>query len=167
MTLPPEWTDIRPFTWRGMRAHVRYTYRGHGSNAYEKRLEFHDCIIKRDMVHDGGGWQIHEFTTGDSVVSVIFDWANVYYWKANKGGRYHADLLHAAIQGADALGLGFDLVGANSPNRGLFKRSFGGTLTPYYAVTTSNAIDLREEHDRRENLREVSARADLARAAGV
>lgn len=167
LTLSPEWTDIRPFTWRGMRAHVRYTYRGRGNTGYERRLSLHDCIVKREMTHDGGLWQVHEFTTGDSVVIVIFDWFNVYYWKANKGGHYHADLLNTAIKAADSLGLGFDLVGANSPNRSLFKRAFGGALTPYYAVTTSNAIDLREDNARRTDLRQVSARAEIARACGV
>ena len=167
LTLPPEWTDIRPFTWKGMAAHVRYTYRGRGTAGYEKRLAMHDCLVAREMVHDGGAWQIHEFKTGDSTVTALFDWANVYYWKANKGGSYHADCVNVMIGAADSLGLGFDMVGCNSPQRGLFKRAFGGTLTPYYAVTTCDARDLREANDRPANMREMSTRAAAAQALGV
>jgi len=167
LTLAPEWADIRPFTWAGMRAHIRYTYRGMGVADYEKRLDLHDCLVAREMIHDGGAWQVHEFKTGDSVVTALFDWANVYYWKANKGGTYHADCVNVMIQAAESLGLGFDMVGCNSPARGLFKRSFGGALVPYYAVTTCDSLDLREGNDRRTNLREVSARAEATRAAGV
>lgn len=97
----------------------------------------------------------------------VEDWRTAYYWKANKGGTFHADLVDTLIQKAEADGCGFDLVGCNSPQRGLFKRAFGGKLTPYFAVTTSDVLDLREPDARHENLREVSAGSETAYTAGM
>lgn len=166
LTLPPEWTDIRPFTWLGMRAHVRYTYRGLGFGGYEKRLKFKPCFIQGETLHNGPAWHIHEISTGDSRVTIIDDWTRSYYWKANKGGTFHSELVNTMIVRASEEGRGFDMVGCNSPQRGLFKRAFGGFLTPYYAVTTSDTLDLRES-DARRDLRQVSLVAEAARCAGV
>lgn len=168
LTLPPEWTDIRPFTWLGMRAHVRYTYRGRDRFGYERRLTFKPCFIQHeiDYMAHGSTWNIHTLRTGDTEVQVIRDWRTAFYWKANKGGSFHAECVNMMIAEAERDGLGFDLVGCNSPQRGLFKRAFGGELTPYYAVTTSDAKDLRES-DARRDLRQVSALAEATRSAGV
>ena len=166
LTLPPEWTDIRAFTWAGMRAHVRYTYRGR-ERKYEKRLQIRPAIIIADDPEEHGEWGLRTYRTGDSQVTAIYDWRMIYYWKANKGGSYHAECLDGILQQAEHSGRGFDLVGCNSPLRGLFKRSFGGQLTPYYAVTTCDAKDLREDNARRSDLREVSEGAATARMAGV
>lgn len=167
LTLPPEWTDIRAFTWAGMRAHVRYTYRGRGKGGFEKRLDLRDCFVHHEISHVTEHWFMDTYKTGDSEITTLGDHRFAYYWKANKGGTYHANCVSTMIQMADSQGLGFDMVGCNSPHRGLFKRSFGGKLTPYFAVTTCDAKDLREENARRTDLREVSARAEVARAAGV
>lgn len=167
LTLPPEWTDLRAFTWLGMRAHVRYTYRGFGGDKYEKRLKFAPCFIHRDVVHEDGAWTVRKYATGNSVVTTVEDWRTSYYWKANKGGTFHAELVNTMIQKAESEGRDFDMVGCNSPARGLFKRAFGGRLTPYYAVTTSDARDLREPDARHPNLRKMSAGTETAYTAGM
>jgi hypothetical protein len=67
------------------------------------------------------------------------------------------------IKEARQRGLLFDLVGCNGPGGiGLFKRGFSGSLTPFYAVTTSDARDLRAESYRPSHLREVPARPETA-----
>jgi hypothetical protein len=144
LVLPPEWRDLRAFIWAGWRQHVRYTYRGRGVDGYEKRLQFHDCFVRRFTTHAERDWRCDRYETGDSVVDALHDAHYAYYWKANEGGHFHADLVNTMIQKADAEGCGFDLVGANGPTISLFKRSFGGQLTPYYAVSTSDVKDLRE-----------------------
>lgn len=121
--MPPQWTDLRPFTWAGFRLHAFYTYRGYGP--YEKRV-----VIP--VAPDAG-----------SHIGLLEDWACVYYWRANEGGE-HSYWLHQAIEYARARGKTFDMVGCNSPRRALFKRGFGGRLTSYYAVSSNTQVgDLR------------------------
>lgn len=143
MTLPPEWRDIRGFLWDGWRSHVRYTYRGQHPE-YEKRLKFRNCFVMMDVEHEDAGWQVITYHTGDSQISSIFDWRHAYYWQANPGGTYHAECVNTMIRQAEQRGLGFDLAGCNSPQRSLFKRAFGGDLTPYYFVTTGDPASVKE-----------------------
>lgn len=112
-------------------------------------------------------WMHRHYICGDSRLDLVQDRKYWYYWKANKGGTWHTELVDEFIRAAEIEGCGFDLVGANSPQRGLFKRAFGGRLTPYYAVTTSDTKDLREPDARHENLREVSAGSETAYTAGM
>jgi hypothetical protein len=86
-----------------------------------------------------GDWAHTHLSTEDSTIEVLTDRRYAYYWKANKGGKFHKELIAHMI----TLSPAFDLVGCNSPDRGLFKRQFGGRLTPYFAVTTSDVADLR------------------------
>ena len=143
LTLPPEWTDVRGFLWDGWRVHVRYTYRGWGI-LYEKRLRLRDCDIQSSIVHHGEDWFVKRYTTADSDVSAVFDWRHGYYWKANGGAAWHAECLDRLITDACDMGKVFDLVGCNSPQRSLFKRAFGGRLTPYYFVTTGDPATIKE-----------------------
>lgn len=166
LTCPPQWTDIRAFNWAGWRAHVRYTYRGDGTQPYEKRVSLRPCFIARrtlEMVPET--WQMVEYATGDSRVVALRDCKASYYWQANGGGQWHAELVDAIIKDAAADGLLFDLVGCNGPSGiWLFKRGFGGRLTAYYAVSTSDARDLRESTYRSSDMR---ALPDRAHAAGL
>lgn len=140
LTLPPEWYDVRGFTWEGYKTHVRYTYRGVKDTKREKRLRLSPTPSPTPtFIHQEKDWVHTSLSLKDSHIEVLTDWAHSYYWKANKGGKYHAELVAKMIEEGDA----FDLVGCNSPQRGLFKRQFGGRLTPYFAVTTSDAVDLR------------------------
>lgn len=141
LSLPPEWTDIREFTWAGWRHHVRYTYRGWG-DPYEKRVRVRPADIKVGMVGEAHWNEVH-YHTHDSDIVCLFDNRHGYYWKANEGGSWHTELVNRFINDCRHLGLSFDLVGANSPNRSLFKRGFGGCLVPYFTVTTSDVLDLR------------------------
>ena len=122
LTLPPQWLDTRAFTWAGLRPEIRYTYRGYGP--YEKRVK-----VPSDEPED-------------TQVEFLEDWRCIYYWKANEGGD-HSYYINREICRAKSLGKDFDMVGCNSPNRSLFKRSFGGKLTPYIAVTNAETRDLR------------------------
>jgi hypothetical protein len=135
LTLPPEWVDVRGFTWAGMRSQVRYTYRGE-SPVYEKRVKFRTCFVKIDTEYHPAEWMVRTYSTADSRVDAVFDWRTAYYWKANEGGSYHTECANTMIRDAEMAGLTFDMVGCNSPKRGLFKRGFGGRLTPYFMVTT-------------------------------
>ena len=147
LTLPPEWVDVRGFTWAGMRSQVRYTYRGEDDSRYEKRLTFKPAIISGNVIrdrNDEGDWWIVTAETGDTQVTTICDWRTVYYWKANLGGSWHSECVDGLIKYAMRQGRQFDLVGANSPKRGLFKRQFGGRLTPYYMVTTLDPRQIAE-----------------------
>ena len=141
LTLPPEWADVRAFTWEGMRPHVRYTYRGAGVH-FEKRVQSESVETMRQTEAQTGGWRLDSIRSADGSIKVVEDWNRVNYWDADPGGE-HTPLVCRMIEDAAAAGLGFDMVGCNSPKRALFKRAFGGTLTPYYAVTTCDAPDLR------------------------
>lgn len=138
LTLPPEWVDVRGFTWAGMRCHVRYTYRGNGLPEYEKRIRLRPAIISGEIKHEADDWWVVTSCTGDTEVTCVCDWRTVYYWQANKGGSWHPECLDGMVKYANRQGKQFDLVGCNSPKRGLFKRGFGGALTPYYFVTTGD-----------------------------
>lgn len=135
LTLHPDWTDIRGFLWAGMRCHVRYTYRGMGREMrgnYEKRLRLNPADSWRSLgIHAGDGWQHFRVALHDTSVDFLEDWWGRYYWQANQGGSWHAEVIDLYLGER-----GFDLVGCNSPKRGLFKRQFGGRLMPYYVVTT-------------------------------
>ena len=122
LTLSPQWTDIRAFTWAGLKPEIRYTYRGYGP--YEKRVK------------------IAPDEPDSTEVEFLEDWRCIYYWRANGGGD-HSYYIDREICRAKELGKDFDMVGCNSPNRGLFKRGFGGKLTPYFAVTSAETRDLR------------------------
>lgn len=138
LTLPPEWVDVRPFINHGMRQQVRYTYRGSASEAltrYEKRLVLRPAQFSRVVIQHGDWW-MDELTCEDSEVTTLHDWKCRYYWQANRGGTWHAELVNAMIRLAAMDEIGFDMVGCNSPKRALFKRQFGGYLRPYYVVTT-------------------------------
>ena len=146
LNLPPEWDDVRPFTWQGLRTHVRYTYRGRGAN-YERRVRVRECDVNgAPSTRYGPDWWTSAVATHDSSATILWDWKCAYWYEANKGGRWHTELADSMIRRADDLGLAFDMVGCNSPHRGLFKRGFGGKLTSYFAVTTSTTTaDLREQ----------------------
>ena len=143
LTLPPEWTDVRGFLWDGWRVQVRYTYRGQHP-VYEKRLTFRDCFVRTGSIHEVPDWQVRSYATGDSNIESVLDWRHAYYRQANTGGTYHAECVNTMIRQAEERGLAFDLVGCNSPMRSLFKRAFGGMLTPYYFVTTGDPADVEE-----------------------
>lgn len=140
--MPPEWTDIRGFLWDGWRAHVRYTYRA-AHPAYEKRLRLRDCFVHAATTHESDGWQVRAYETGDSHIDAVWDWRYAYYWKS-AGGNWQPECINTMIRQAEGRGLPFDLMGCNSPARGLFKRSFGGYLTPYYFVTTGDPATVKE-----------------------
>lgn len=169
LTLPPQWTDLRPFIWAGMRQHVRYTYRGPSIkmlDRYEKRLRLRHVAREEWAVSyfdlpAVNSWKIVEWRIHDSRLLVVQDGPVFYYWDANPGGSWHSELAHKMIvMNACSDGGICDMVGANGPGISLFKRQFGGYLTPYYAVTTSEEKDLRAHtYTRRENLRAVSAGA--------
>lgn len=155
--------DIRPFIWAGWRAHVRYTYRGDGNQPFEKRVKIRPCIVRSTVLYETDYWSLVSCATGDSTITTIWDPRTVYYWKANEGGTWHTELVAAMIAEARRTDHTFDLVGCNGPGGiGLFKRGFGGQLTPYYAVSTSDDYDLRAESYRPEDLREVPAGAGAA-----
>ena len=141
LSLPPEWTDIREFTWAGWKHHVRYTYRGWGA-PYEKRVRIRRAEVRKESTCYGG-WTEQHYRANDSHITCLFDNRHGYYWHANDGGTWHTELVNRFIQDVRHVGLRYDLVGANSPDRAMFKRAFGGTLTPYYTVTTCNAANLR------------------------
>ena len=141
--MPPEWQDIRGFLWDGWRSHVRYTYRGWGAS-YEKRLRLRDCKVKSSLAFESYDWFVRQYTAFDADISTVFDWRHAYYWRVNDGACWHAECIDRMIVDARSIGKGFDLVGCNSPQRGLFKRSFGGGLTPYYFVTTGDPADVEE-----------------------
>lgn len=122
---------------------MRYTYRGDVPR-YEKRLKFRDCFVNISVTVESEDWQIKSYRTGDSHVEGLFDWKYGYYWNANGGGQWHAECVNTLIRQAQERDLGFDLVGCNSPQRSLFKRAFGGELTPYYFVTTGDPAEVRE-----------------------
>lgn len=143
LTLPPEWTDVRGFAWSGMRQQVRYTYRGEHPE-YEKRTRFRPCFVKVASLHLAEDWQVVSYETADSTVTMLRDWKRTYYWKANPGGSWHSECLNSGLRDGERDGLPFDLVGCNSPKRGLFKRQFGGTLTPYYVVTTCDPKEIAD-----------------------
>lgn len=142
LTLPPDWDDIRGFLWAGMRSHVRYTYRGIGwvmRGRYEKRLNlrmFERKAWERETVHQGDGWSHWQVSYHNSTVDILEDWNGRYYWKANAGGSWHAEIIDSVLPIDE--GRIFDMVGCNSPHRALFKRQFGGHLRPYYFVTTGD-----------------------------
>lgn len=140
LTLPPEWIDVRPFINLGMRQQVRYTYRGPAHKArsrYEKRLVLRDLPTSFSrVITQHSDWWIDEMACEDSEVTTLHDWKGRYYWQANRGGTWHAELIDQMIGLAALDEQMFDMVGCNSPKRGLFKRQFGGHLTPYYIVTT-------------------------------
>ncbi|KKM84788.1 hypothetical protein LCGC14_1295610 [marine sediment metagenome] len=145
LNLPPEWDDVRPFTWQGLRSHVRYTYRGRGTRDYERRVQVREHTLAASPgLSFGQDWWTSAVETQDSFATLLWDWKHAYWYDANRGGKWHTELADSMIRRADELGLGFDMVGCNSPQRGLFKRGFGGRLSPYYAVTTVTATgDLR------------------------
>lgn len=151
LSLHPHWGDVRPFINLGMRQQVRYTYRGPAHKArdrYEKRLSLRQMDrqkFSRVITHHGspkildggwGGWEIDEMSYEDSTVTTLRDWTTRYYWQANRGGTWHAELVDQMIGLAALDEFVFDMVGCNSPKRALFKRQFGGHLWPYYVVTT-------------------------------
>lgn len=146
LTLPPQWVDVRGFLWAGYYSHVRYTYRGLGykmRGRTEKRLRVKSLRapdLMLDTVYEGDGWQHLRMTYEDTVVDILDDWRGRYYWKANKGGSWHTELLDRMLKPYDTN----DLVGCNSPHRGLFKRQFGGYLRPYYCVTTADPKEITE-----------------------
>lgn len=140
LTLPPEWTDVRPFINLGMRQQVRYTYRGPAHKArdrYEKRLTLRPLPKSfTRIITQKQGWELDEMACEDSEITTLRDWKCRYYWQANRGGTWHAELVNVMIGLAATDGQIFDMVGCNSPKRALFKRQFGGYLWPYYVVTT-------------------------------
>lgn len=144
LTLPPTWTDVRGFLWDGWRSHVRYTYRGSGQN-YEKRVR----VRRVDIATNTQAWSDAHFEqrsyyTGEDSVTALFDCRNAYYWRATGPGEFHTELVDRMLEEARTEGVGFDMVGCNSPRRSLFKRSFGGRLTPYYHVTTGDPAAVGE-----------------------
>ena len=145
LTLPPELQDVRPATWAWMRTHVRYTYRGRGVPEFSRRVKVnHGCQVEMLCLDDILPYQCWELTCEDSLVIALVDHRYIYYWKANEKGKHHAEILYWILNYSKLSGLGWDLVGCNSPQRSLFKRGFGGKLTPYYAITTLEERDLRE-----------------------
>lgn len=150
LTLPPEWHDIRGFLWDGWRSHVRYTYRCPAKMMrYESRLRIREVEeYGNEVVHHGDSWQHVQSRCADSAIDYLVDVkpaaATYYYWNANPGGTWHAELIDKMIKVAATDSGCVDLVGCNSPQRSLFKRSFGGRLTPYYFVTTGDPATVKE-----------------------
>jgi hypothetical protein len=147
LTLPPDWIDLRGFIWQGMRTHVRYTYTGNAARMlerYEKRLTLRECNVKRAVIHRGDGWEHVRFTCADTVVDAIHQQPWWYYWQANRGGSWHAEIIDEMLRLMRLSDEALDMVGCNSPQRGLFKRQFGGRLVPYYVVTTADPRDIAE-----------------------
>ena len=151
LTLPPELQDVRAATWQDMRTHVRYTYRGYGPSKLSRRvkawpLSGHPGSFKSGVIDmpEDAIWMHRYYKMYDSKIEILQDKRYWYYWKANKGGKWHPELLIEFIRASKAECAGWDLVGCNSPQRSLFKRGFGGKLTPYYAITTLKKRDLRE-----------------------
>lgn len=82
------------------------------------------------------GDKLHIFQYKSDVLAVGVH-SNVAYMLWQYGKEYATALLIGAmqtIQHKDYSILKFDLEGINSPNRGAFKLSFGGSITPYYQV---------------------------------
>lgn len=158
MTLPPMWPDARPFIWAGMRQQVRYTYRGYLPNRkYEKRVGIRPCVIATEVVEKRGKWvfdgqpmepewRLTRLSTEDSTITVLEDHKTRYLLDANRGGTWHAELIDDMLRAEHPYfhwGVA-DLVGCNSPQRALFKRSFNMPLVPYYLVTTLDPSDIEE-----------------------
>jgi len=149
LTLPPELQDVRAATWAGMRTHVRYTYRGYGPSKLSRRvkvwpLDNHPFEFGAIEAPAHSNWVHRYYKLYESKIEILQDKRYWYYWKANKGGKWHPELLIELIRASKEECAGWDLVGCNSPKRSLFKRGFGGKLTPYYAITTLEKRDLRE-----------------------
>lgn len=153
--MPPEWTDIRAFLWRGWRSHVRYTYRGYlpnGPNVYDKRVRVRPCEIARTVITQLGEWprypqwRVTEVSTQDSRIAVVEDNKFRYLWQANEGGTWHTELIDDMLRYSHEHWLWgrADLVGCNSPQRALFKRGFGLPLVPYHYVTTGDPSNVLE-----------------------
>lgn len=112
---------------------------------YEKRLTLQRLDSYRtETVHQEEAFTHIRFMVHDTTVDVINDGRFYYYWKANKGGSWHAEVIDQIIGRAALKGGAVDLVGCNSPKRGLFKRQFGGTLVPYYMVITADPKSIAE-----------------------
>lgn len=131
-----------------MRQQVRYTYRG---SAHQCRLRYEKRLALRGLpksysrvVVSQGNWSVETCACEDSEVTVLHDWKARYYWRANQGGTWHAELIDSMIKLQQIDDGMVDMVGCNSPQRGLFKRQFGGYLTPYYCVTTLDPRDIAE-----------------------
>lgn len=70
-------------------------------------------------------------------VAVLYDGVRAYYWIAGSNpGPAMTVLIGQMLPALQAAGIQtFDFVGANTPGIAEFKRRFGATLTPYFAVT--------------------------------
>ena len=156
----PSLVDIRPFTWRFWDAKilwnptVRYTYICDRSSELENRARA--LVTQKPVEEEAGmewfeGWkeqawvgqndidqmeQIVGFEStkvySDEDATVVWgvDLQNRGYYLASVGKPTNV-IAHLIKQHPSS-----DMVGANSPERAKFKRSFGGLLRTYYGMVT-------------------------------
>jgi len=156
--------DIRPMLWEGWKPIVRYTYliRNPDLSKLEKDTRY-DILHNSDEVKEAdlfSFWKLYEvtFKRKGLPVPVSFEWMTRFYTayeptikmtehngalivKDNKrayylfgcsdGSRSSAKVVWETIKDCAEI----DTVGANSKEIALYKRGFGGQLTPYLGAT--------------------------------
>lgn len=156
--------DVRPFLWAGWKPLIRYTYviRNPDLATLEKDTRY-DILHNNDEVSDGYIFKFYElyeqtFKRKDLPVPVTWDWMMKFYtayepvikmskhnaamvvtdnkrayyiFGASDGSKSSAKVVWEAIKNYPEI----DTVGANSKEIALYKRGFGGVLTPYLGAT--------------------------------
>lgn len=156
--------DIRPFLWAGWKPLVRYTYlvRKPDITMLEKDTRY-DILHNNDEVADGyifkfyemyeqtfqrkglpvpvtWDWMMRFYTAYEPVIKmskhnaalIVTDNKRAYYmFGASDGSKSSAKVVWEAIKDYPEI----DTCGANSKEIALYKRGFGGTLTPYLGAT--------------------------------